>query len=176
MCSLLAEWTGQPRDALARRCSHGAVPPRFRFGPWRGELTAVVPLEVAMHTVRADESRPPAGLATADSRSSVDAAELAHIAPVHGAPTASKPSAALEVVNNTAARAIIMVQGVPVGWVNAYRRGRFEGFRPGRYRVGALRPLGALRLAPKLVELPGEVVLGGPLQPLVSPRNAPTAG
>ena len=54
---------------------------------------------------------------------------------------------------------LIIVEGVPIGWVDARTEADFEGFRPGRHRVGAVRPLGILRMAPKAVQLPGQIRL-----------------
>jgi hypothetical protein len=68
----------------------------------------------------------------------------------------------LEVLNHTDTRAIIIVQGVPIGWVASGERARFAGFNPGVYRVGALRPLGILRMSPRPVRIPGTLTLGRP--------------
>jgi hypothetical protein len=54
------------------------------------------------------------------------------------------------------------VQGVPIGWVASGARATFSGFTPGLYRIGALRPLGILRMPPRPVHIPGSLVLGRP--------------
>ena len=158
MCALLAEWTNQPRRKVVPRCANGMLPPGFRFGPWSAELTALVPIEMPRRALRADEVDPPPPATGADRRMILDASELARLKPRRG--SAGSNSGDLEFVNNTATSVLVLVGGTVIGWVDAESRGRFGDFSPGRYNVGAVRPLGVLRMAPKLRAIPGSVTLG----------------
>ena len=66
----------------------------------------------------------------------------------------------MQVENRTDTRAIVIAQGVALGWVDAGQSLRVDGFTPGYYRVGAIRPLGVLRMPPRLVRVPGTLVIG----------------
>ncbi|MFI5307941.1 MAG: hypothetical protein ACHQ53_11335, partial [Polyangiales bacterium] len=55
---------------------------------------------------------------------------------------------------------IILAQGVPVAWVEGGASVSIDGLRPGTYSVGAIRPLGILRMPPRSLHVPGEVVMG----------------
>jgi hypothetical protein len=160
MCMLLAEWTNQPREAVQHRCC-------FRFGPFSAELTAVVPLQLPRYALRADDVDAPEPIAAATHGAMLDTFDA--LRPMRGAtePGAEAVSqdaepGVLEVLNHTDTRSIIIVQGVPIGWVGAGQRARFAGFSPGLYRVGALRPLGILRMPPRPVRIPGTLSLGRP--------------
>jgi len=166
MCMLLAEWTNQPREAVQHRCFGMSPPQGFRFGPFSAELTAVVPLSLPRYALRADDVDAPEPIAPAAWGAMLDTFD--HLKPLRADPPdadagASGP-AALEVANYTDTRAIIIVQGVPIGWVAAGERARFTGFVPGLYRIGALRPLGILRMPPRPVRIPGSLALGRPQQ------------
>lgn len=159
LCALLVEWGNQDREALRHRCTIGALPPGFRVGPWSGELTAVVPLSLRRRELRADEIDPPAQLVHRTGASLLEAAAFARLVPARRLPGAAQ-SASLHVTNQTDTRAIVLVQGVPVGWVDAGQSLRIDGFTPGYYRVGAIRPLGVLRMPPRSVRIPGDLVIG----------------
>jgi hypothetical protein len=169
LCALLVEWGNQDREALMHRCTIGALPPGFRVGPWSGELTAVVPLSVRRRELRADEVDPPAPLVHRTGASLLEPAAFARLVPARRLPGAA-PSASLHVTNQTDTRAIVLVQGVPVGWVDAGESLSIEGFTPGYYRVGAIRPLGVLRMPPKSVRIPGDLVIGRLRPPADEPR------
>ncbi len=156
LCALLAEWTNQPREALDTRCLGESPAQGFRFGPFSAELTAVVPMQLPRYQLRADDLDAPALKAAAPYGSVLDT--FADLRPLRAATEPSR--GALEVINNTDTRAIVIVQGVPIGWVAANERARFDGFDAGVYRVGAIRPLGILRMAPRPVQIPGTLVLG----------------
>jgi hypothetical protein len=158
LCALLAEWTNQPREVLDTRCLGESPAQGFRFGPFSAELTAVVPMQLPRYQLRADDIDAPALTAAAPYGAVLDV--LDGLRPLRAATEPSR--GALEVFNHTDTRAIIIVQGVPVGWVAAGARARFEGFDAGLYRVGAIRPLGILRMPPRPVEIPGTLVLGKP--------------
>jgi hypothetical protein len=65
------------------------------------------------------------------------------------------------VVNDLAVRAVITVDGAPVGWLDPRTETRFEGFVAGRYRIAGLRPLGTLAWHPREVDLPATIRLAG---------------
>jgi hypothetical protein len=168
VCMLLAEWTRQPRAALEHRCLGASPVPGFRFGPFSAELTAVVPLEVPRYALRADDIDAPAALTPAVSGRMLDSFD--HLLPLRARRASDEPAETeiteqdgLEVVNYTDTRAILIAQGVPIGWVAAGQRAVFDGFAPGLYRIGAIRPLGILRMAPKAMLIPGKLVLGKPV-------------
>jgi hypothetical protein len=166
ICALLAEWTAQPRRTVMRRCEGGLLPPGFRFGPWSGELTAVVPMTVPERTLNRGYEAAARKSEPVRNRAYLQTLELARIEPSISARKPSQPrEERTSFVNHTSTRIIVIVEGVPVAWVDAGSRGDYQGFRPGRYRVGALRPLGGLRLAPRLFDLPGTAVFGRPRQP-----------
>jgi hypothetical protein len=172
VCALLAEWSNQEREALAYRCKDGSVPPGFRVGPWSGELTAVVPMSVTRRALRADEVDPPTAIAARQSGVLLEPAALAQL-PVSRALAGTAPGS-LVIDNHTDARAIMLAQGVAVGWVEAGESLQLDGLQPGLYLIGAIRPLGILRMAPKLVRVPGHLVIGrGVWRELVEPSTAP---
>lgn len=164
MCLLLAEWTAQEREEIVRRCSDGSIPPAFGFGPWRAELTAMVPLQLPRRALRADAVDPPGPIPRATSGAVLGVEELASIAPAEHARDGSR--AALEVVNHTDSRLIVVVGGVPVGWVAASASATLDGLLAGTHRVGALRPLGVARATPRPTQVPGGFTIGRP------PRDA----
>jgi hypothetical protein len=159
MCALLSEWSNQPREALAYRCEPDALPPGFRIGPWSAELTAVVPLQLPRHSLRADEHERPRTLpARRPTTALLDSAPLGQLLPSH--PSEGPPGASLVVENRSSSRVLIIAQGVPVGWVDAGSTLPITGFAPGWYRIGAVRPLGILRMPPKLIRVPGQLAIG----------------
>ena len=103
ICLLLAEWTAQAREDIARRCSGGSIPPGFAFGPWRGELTAMVPLQLPRSALRADHVDGPDPIARARHGLALGREALARIEP-------SKRS--VSVASNASRRAMLV-------WVNA---------------------------------------------------------
>lgn len=158
VCALLAEWGRQKRESLDHRCGEGLLPPGFRVGPWNGELTAIVPMELPRRTLRADEGDPPAKIAPRKASAWLEPGVIARLVPAR--PLPEPAPAALVVENQTDTRAIVLAQGVAVGWVDAGERVRIDGFTPGFYRVGAIRPLGVLRMPPRLVRVPSTIVIG----------------
>jgi hypothetical protein len=116
--------------------------------------------------LRADAADPPAPIAIGEQHGLLDARELARIAPTPQRPSdeaAVAPAAdggkGLRVENRGPARVCIIVQGVPIGFVEAEGTGVFEALAPGVYRVAALRGTGLL-LPPALVRVPGELQVG----------------
>ncbi len=166
VCALLAEWTGQPRDAVMRRCSHGALPPWFAFGPWRAELTAVVPMELPASQMRGDELDPPTLPAPSTTRAVLAATEVGQIQPLRvtaDSPplraTSAPSHTGLRVINQSDSRALVCAAGIPVAWVDAHHEGVIEGLQVGRHMVGALRPFGGLAGTRRPVEIPGLMTL-----------------
>lgn len=177
VCALLAEWTGQPRDSVMRRCVSGGLPPWFAFGPWRAELTAVVPLELPASQMRGDELSPPDLKESNAVRSVLAGNELALIRPLR--PASAEFSARhplsqalgepaddeatrqpiLHLVNETDARALVFAAGIPLVWIDAHSEGDVVGLQQGRHTVGALRAFGTLAITRRPVEVPGTLTL-----------------
>ena len=176
VCALLAEWAGENREAVLRRCD-GRAPLSFRVGLWRAERTADIPIELPRRSVRADEVDPPLEVPALESRAFFEPASLARIEPpsVRGEePEAAHPEApgeGLLLVNESGTRVIVTVGGIPIGWIAPRSSGFFVGLRPGPAWVGALRPMGSIALRPRLVALPARTVLRAPRER----REAPIA-
>lgn len=163
LCSLIAEWTAQERDDVASRCAGGSIPPAFAFGPWRAELTAMVPMTLPGGALRADAAEPPPPIAPVATGTTLAPADLARVVPARGASDIGAVLAALDVDNSAGdTRVIVLVDGVPIGWVNAGASARFDGLRAGTHRVGALRPLGVVRAPARKLRIPGLLTLGRP--------------
>lgn len=161
MCALLAELTNQDWDGVVRRCAQRA-PALFRLGPWRGERTADVPVELPRSAMRADEQSPPSPLTGAESRAFLEPVLLSTLEPGRpwtATPGSESPGEGLRVRNESPSRAVVLVHGVAVGWVDSGATGLFVGLRPGEHTVAAMRPLGSAAAAPRALNLPGELVL-----------------
>lgn len=158
VCALLAEWGHQKREPMLHRCDVGTLPPGFHVGPWSGELTAVVPMQLPRRTLRADEHEPPARVPIRTARALLEPSVIAKLQPAR--PVDAPAPAQLSVENRTETRAIVLAQGVAVGWLDAGQTLVIDGFAPGYYRIGAVRPLGIMRTPPRLVRVPGALVLG----------------
>jgi hypothetical protein len=156
MCALLAEWSGEPWDNAMRRCEHGA-PHLFRIGFWRAEQTAGVPVELVRSAMRADEQHPPGRIPDEPSRAFLEPEALSRLpaSTATAEPDPDAPAEGLRVRNESATRAIVAVDGVAIGWVDAGAEGWFVGLRPGNHAVGAIRPLGAVVQRGRPVQVPG---------------------
>lgn len=167
VCALLAEWSGEDRETVMRRCDDRA-PLGFRVGLWRAERTADLALELPRRALRADDVEPPTEIAHTVSRAFFEPTSLARIrsAVVRGeeieATDAAAPAEGLELVNESATRIVVTAQGVPIGWIAPRASGHFVGLRPGPLWVGALRPMGSIALRPRLVSVPTRTVLRAP--------------
>lgn len=167
VCALLAEWAGEDREAVARRCD-GRAPISFRVGLWRAERTADLAIEVPRRALRADELEPPAPVARSTSRAFYEPSSLARIesAVVRGEEVEradpEAPGEGLLFVNESATRVVVTAQGVPIGWIAPHASGFFVGLRPGPLWVGALRPMGSIALRPRLISVPARTVLRAP--------------
>ena len=162
LCALFAEWSNQERTALDHRCIGDSLPPSFRVGPWSGELTAVLPMVRARRALRADQADPPAPITGRNARMLIEPEAVERLQPSR--PLEVDERGPLLVENRTDTRAIVIAQGVALGWVDPGERLRVEGLRPGYYRVGAIRPLGILRMPPRQVRVPGTLTIGGPTE------------
>lgn len=167
LCALLAEWTQQEREELLPRCQHGALPLGFFFGLWSAELTAIVPLKLSRDKLRADGGHPPDPVVWTEGRTMLEAADVGRLRTVRVRPeqrvveaNVGPEGAALEVENRSDSRVVVVIDGVPIGWVRARASRRFSGFRPGFYRAGAVRPLGQPATSPTLVHIPGALRIG----------------
>ena len=156
VCALLAEWSAEPWENVMRRCERGA-PHLFRIGFWRGEQTAGVPVDLVRSAMRADEQRPPAQIPDEPSRAFLEPEALSRLPPSRATaePSEDAPAEGLRVRNQSATRAIVTVDGIAIGWVDAGAEGWFVGLRPGTHEVGAIRPLGAVVQRGRLVLVPG---------------------
>lgn len=168
VCALLAEWTASPHEDTARQCSGGALPLGFRFGIWAADLTAIVPMSLPRSALRADAGNPPRTLVSAHQRSLLDAHEISKLAPLPARknpdlpppPSGPPGSGVLRVSNPGATRALVVVAGVPIGWLQPGAAGEFGGFNPGYYRLAWIRPYGDYRALPAPFAIPGELALG----------------
>jgi hypothetical protein len=171
ICALLAEWAGEPRDNVMRRCATGA-PLSFRVGFWRGERMADVTIAVPRRELRADHEVPPAPTRYTSSGTFLEASALARLAPrathppeVSAEDLASAPAEGLDFVNQSEARILVVTDGVAIGWVDAGATGHFAGIGAGVHEVAAMRPLGAVVMRPRDVLVPGRTVLRAPRRP-----------
>jgi hypothetical protein len=166
ICALLAEWTAQERDAVVHRCIEGSIPSGFGFGPWRAELTALVPMEIERRRLRADENEPPEEIKNADNRTFMAPSEFARVVPYLATQNAGPidTNGELQVVNNSSTKVIVVIENIPVAWINAYSEGHISGFRPGRYRIRATRPFGIQLFSPRFIDLPGKLTVGKPTE------------
>jgi hypothetical protein len=179
LCAFLAEWSQTSRDELLPRCA-GSLPPGFRFGMWSADLTAIVPLNLPRAHLRADAVDPPAPVVTTAVRPLLELEDLERIVPtpVRFPPEGSEildaavSGEGIAVDNRTPARLVIIVQGLPVGWIQPQTSGRFVGLPPGYYRIAALRPSGLLVMAPVLTRVPADLHFGG----VAGPTAATTDG
>ena len=187
LCAFLAEWTGNPRDEVLRRCT-GFLPPGFRFGVWNAELTAIVQTSVPRYELRGDAADPPRLWPRRPDPQLIETAAVSRIKPLPLRPRAEPPARTPEppaaqsgserqpliLDNRTPARLVAVVQGVPLGWVNAYTRVRFYGLAEGLYEVGALRTATGAIQASGLVGVPGELLVARtPVPSELSASRAP---
>lgn len=157
ICALLAEWGAEDPATVMRRCERGA-PYLWRLGFWRAEQTADVPVELPRSSLRADEGGAPAPIVAHASRAFVEPSGLSRIAASGPAspPLPGGPAEGLRVPNESATRAIVTVQGIAIGWVDAGATAHFVGLSPGTYEIGSIRPLGAVVQRGRAVVVPGE--------------------
>lgn len=158
VCRLLAEWANHPTDSLERRCGEGGAPVAFRLGPWRADRTADVAVRRPGSALRADHLDPPELPRDTDAPL-LEPRLAARVPPVFAFADAEPGPHALTVHNGGRARSLVVVGGAAVGWVDPGATAAFEGWAPGMYQVGALRPLGAPVKRAERVRIPGELTL-----------------
>jgi hypothetical protein len=171
LCAFLAEWSQIAREDMLPRCA-GTLPPGFRLGIFSAELTAILPLNLARKHLRADAVEPPTPALAAPVRQLLEARDIERILPTpvrlaKGDTAAVAVDAAVSgdgiwVDNRTPARLLVVVQGLPIGWVKPQTSGRFAGLSPGYYRIAVLRPSGLFVMPPALTRVPVDLHFGGP--------------
>ncbi|MCS6858558.1 MAG: hypothetical protein NZM37_12650 [Sandaracinaceae bacterium] len=171
ICAFLAEWAGEDRDAVARRCG-GKVPFAFRLGPWRGECTAELPLFLPKQELRADFAPSFTPPPSPPGMTFLEPSALARIG--HSNPSNSmelqNATDVLIVQNESDSKVILVVEGTPVAWVAAHSRLTLKGIPQGWYRVGLLRPLGDAMGFPRPVHIPSRLHVRNHPSPLLASR------
>jgi hypothetical protein len=174
VCALIAEWTAQPRQALENSCAGGVLMQKFQFGIWSFDLTAIVPMTVPRSQIRADAVSLPRPLAGARGRNLLETRDIERLAPISQrqagnntgstglAPIDAGPpgSGVLRAENRGQTRMLVVVQGVPLAWLQPRAAMEFSGFTPGYYRVSGLRPYAQTAFAPAPMVIPGELLVG----------------
>jgi hypothetical protein len=171
VCALIAEWTAQPRQSLENWCADGTLIQKFKFGVWNFDLTAIVPMNVPRSQLRADGVALPKPLATTRVRTLLDTRDIERLAPIvirPGATPALAPlvdagppgSGVLHAENRGVGRMLLIVQGVPLAWLQPRASANFSGFTPGYYRVGAVRAYAQNAFTPNPTIIPGEFLVG----------------
>ena len=166
VCALVAEWAGVSRGSMGPRCGN-AAPVWFRAGAYRAERTADVPLTLPRSALRADEAVPPAPAMPASSRSFLEPDALGRLrTDVRRGDdreverrSERAPAEGLVLENRSDGRVVVVVDGVAVGFADALSEVRLVGLDDAVHEVGAMRPLGAVVMRPRLVEVPAHTVL-----------------
>lgn len=161
VCALLAEWSGQERETLMRRCGDGP-PAMFRLGPWWAERTADVPVELPRAALRADHLGPPRRIAETESRAFMEPALLGRLEPERARgedeePSDDAPPEGIRVRNDSSTRIVVTAHGLPIGWVDPDAEGHFVGLVRGKHVIAAMRPLGQLAYRPRGVHVPASI-------------------
>ncbi len=168
VCRLFGEWAGTSVATVRRTCVADGLPVRFQFGPYRGERTAEATIYLPEHQLRADHLEPPRGLVHLPSVSFHTDEELARIQPMREEPAVHRapPGEQLEPVtsgllaeNRTAARVLVTVDGVALGWLDPGARQAYPSLPAGGHRVGAMLPLGGRGSRAVAHLLPAHVLL-----------------
>ncbi|HET6337658.1 MAG TPA: hypothetical protein VFG30_30740 [Polyangiales bacterium] len=192
VCALIAEWTAQPRQALENSCENGTIIQKFKFGVWSFDLTAIVPMTMPRAQLRADSVGLPKPLSNFRLRHLLETRDIERLAPIVIRPAAnnnnSNQAAALAPIdagppgsgvlraeNRGSTRMLLVVQGVPLAWLQPRAATEFSGFTPGYYRVGAVRAYAQNALTPNPMVIPGQFLVGlAPAEP--APPEATRAG
>ncbi|MFW6052079.1 MAG: hypothetical protein ACODAU_12955 [Myxococcota bacterium] len=159
LCRLIAEWANHATDRLAHRCGEGGSLSAFRVGPWRADRTADVALKRPRSALRADHHDPPEPPETPTDPTPVTLHGLDALRPLFRVPASEPGPHPLVVRNEGSARALVIVEGVPVRWLETDEAVTLRLPVAGIYRVGAMRPLGSAVLLETRTRAPGEVVL-----------------
>lgn len=91
----------------------------------------------------------------------------ADLAMMHGSPSDGPPGegSTLWLVNRDVAPRVVLIEGVPAGWIAGNQSLALEGLRPGRYALRWLSPLGELDSGDGVAAAPGVVSLRGGVTP-----------
>jgi hypothetical protein len=153
-----AAWVGEsewPEVAELRWANGRAL--RFVAGPRQARAVEASELLAAPGGFKRERPRLPAPSA----RAFLGPQDLAQL---RGAP-AEGPSAegsTLWLVNRDVSPRVVLLEGVPVGWVAGNQSLALEGLRPGRYAVRWVSPLGELDSGDGVAAAPGVVTLPSP--------------
>lgn len=166
VCALVAEWSGVPRSSLAARCGN-AAPVAFRAGAYRAERTADVPLSLPRSALAADETGPPDPVSRSSSAPFLEADALGRLRAdfrrgddrTIERTGEGGPGGGLVLENHSEGRVVVVVDGVAAGYVDSLSEIEIVGLSHAVHEVGAMRPLGAVVMRPRLVEVPGRTIL-----------------
>lgn len=179
VCALIAEWTAQPRQALENWCENGTLMQKFKFGVWSFDLTAIVPMTLPRSQLRADAVGLPKPLSSARVRHLLETRDIERLGPIVIRPNANSNqnlnlvpidagppgSGVLRAENRGSTRMLLVVQGVPLAWLQPRAATTLSGFTPGYYRVGAVRAFAQNALTPNPMAIPGEFLVGLAAEP-----------
>jgi hypothetical protein len=190
VCALIAEWSAQPRQAFESWCANGTLIQKFGFGVWNFDLTAIVPMTMPRSLLRADAVNLPKRLMNARPRALLDPRDIARLQPIVVKPAAPNSantnstapvlapidagppgSGVLRAENRGLTRMLLVVQGVPLAWLQPRAALEFSGFTPGYYRVSGVRPYAQNAATPNPMVIPGELSVGF-AQDVVQPAAA----
>jgi hypothetical protein len=194
VCALISEWSAQPRQALEAWCANGTLIQRFGFGVWNFDLTAIVPMTMPRSQLRADAVNLPRPLMNARPRALLETRDVERLQPIVVRPNANATGAnanapalapidagppgsgVLRAENRGLTRMLLVVQGVPLAWLQPRAAMEFSGFTPGYYRVSGVRPYAQNAATPNPMVIPGEFVVGlvaDAVQPEAAKLDAP---
>ena len=162
ICRLLAEWGNSTYSSISGRCRDGA-PPWFRVGMWFGTLSADVTMDLPASTLRADEREPP--LRAEPILGRVMLSEVMRVrlwpatTPSYDPGPLPREHGTLTVQNQTERKMIVIVDAVPVAWVEAGASFEVGQLPAGEHWVGAQHPFGHRALPPVQVQVPGTFVI-----------------
>ena len=168
VCQFLTEWAGKDPSSLERRCGRHGAPIQFRVGPWFGERTAQLEVDVPASELRADHLDPPDSAAPVRHRAILAERQLARVEPSRG--SAARRGSTPRHRGHTRARCGDR-QPTPRARCGHGERGparlgrlghgraHFTGLRPGTYAIAGMRPLGSLGWHPRDVRIPARLDL-----------------
>jgi len=169
VCRLFGEWAGASIAAVRRTCAASGLPTKFKFGPYSVQRTAESIVYLPESALRSDELEPPRHLRHAEEVQFFEARALAQLVPSEEDPpelrmapneTRQHVDDGMLVENRTAARVLVTIDGIALGWLDPSRSMHVTGMPPGGYRVGAMLPLGGVASRTHAYLLPAHIVLG----------------
>ncbi|MCA9532275.1 MAG: hypothetical protein KC593_01300 [Myxococcales bacterium] len=162
ICRLIAEWANSTYSSISNRCRDGA-PPWFRVGMWFGTLSADVTMDLPQSTLRADERDPPPRAEPIDGRVMLSEVLRARLwpatTPTYDPGPLPQEHGTLTIENRAPRKMIIVVDAVPVAWVEAGASLEVGQLPAGQHWVGAQYPFGHRATAPIQVQIPGSFVV-----------------